>query len=80
MKIRRLQITMEPSCPITVAGDSGYKTLCVEVRTDCGRIFSSTDVFDEDDFQDVFGDLMKDAEHRIRQLIKEKTTPADNNV
>lgn len=79
MKIRRLQITMEPSCPITVAGASGYKTLCVEVRTECGRIFSTTDILDEDDFRDVFGIMMGEAERRIRKMAEEKNTPADEN-
>lgn len=72
MKIQRLQITMEPLL------HSRYVT--VEVRTDCGNIFFTTQYFDENHFQDVFGCLMKDAEHRIRQLVKEKTEPADIKI
>lgn len=75
MKIRRLQITMEPSHHL---GES--RRVVVEVRTACGRIFSSMNYIDGNHFQDVFGCLMKDAERRIRQLVKEKTAPADNIV
>lgn len=63
---------MEPSCPITVAGNSGFKTLTVEVRTDCGQLFSTTQIIDEEDFQDTFGYMMRDAECRIRKMV---TTP-----
>lgn len=76
MKIRRLQITMEPVCHYA-EGRPGFRTVCVEVRTDCGKIFFSTDVIHEDDFVDEFRRLMLDAEFRIRKLIQEKNTPAD---
>lgn len=73
MKIRRLQITLEPRCPVTVVGASGFKTLTVEVRAD-GQHYSHTEILDEDDFQDVFGQVMKNAERRIRDLVAKQIT------
>lgn len=75
MKIRHLQVTIAPNYLV-----EGSRCLAVEVRTECGKIFSSMSAVHEDSFQDAFGQLMKDAEYRIRQLVKEKTAPADNKL
>lgn len=75
MKIRRLQIAMEP-----YLHSDGNRYITVEVRTDCGNIFSVMNIINDNHFQDVFGYLMKDAEHQIRQLVKEKTAPADSKL
>lgn len=53
------------------------RRVVVEVHTECGRIFSTMDYIAGNHFQDVFGCLMKNAEHRIRKLFQEKNTPAD---
>lgn len=52
----------------------GYKVFTVSVRTDCGQVFCSSQMFRESDFQDTFGVIMKDVERRIRDAVVGKTT------
>lgn len=65
MKIRRIQITIEPAQQFVCS--AGYKTFTVQARVD-GRVFSTSKTFNEDDFQDIFGHIMKDAERCIRDM------------
>lgn len=61
MKIRRIQITIEPHWK------GPLNTFSINVWVD-GRHFSTANTFHEDDFQDIFGYLMKNAESCIRDM------------
>lgn len=71
MKIQRIQITLEPAH--YTGSPEDYKVFTVSVRTDCGQVFCSSQMFRESNFQDVFGLIMKDAERRIRDAVAGKT-------
>lgn len=72
MKIRRIQIVMEPA--YHPGSPEDYKIFSVEVRTDCGEVFRSQEMFHESNFKDLFSFIMKDAEKRIRDMVAYKTT------
>lgn len=67
MKIRRIQITLEPD----TRTEKEPFIFTVKVWAE-GREFLSQTMMRQSDFSDTFGFVMKDAERRIRDMVAGK--------